>query len=74
MPRPVFTLGIEEEFQTYEVKLTFRYEAQVFEDDPDDRFLTANLEKDDLQNKIETWFPGCVIDNLTVKPIIAPGE
>lgn len=67
-------MDIEEEFQTYEVNVKFRYEAQVFEDDPDDRFLTANLEKAELEDKLAIWFPGLVIDNISVKPVIAPGE
>lgn len=62
------------DYQTYKVTVEFEYEGPVFDGDPDDRYILAQLERGDVERILSARFSQCEINNLTVKPIIAPGE
>jgi hypothetical protein len=63
-----------EGYQTYEVNVTFEYEGPIYDGDPDDRYILAQLERGDIERILLARFSECEIKSLVVNPVIAPGE
>jgi hypothetical protein len=59
-------------YQTYEVNVKLTFEAPVFEEDPDDVFELADLEKTSVTQALTSVFAECEIQNLEVTPVIQP--
>lgn len=58
------------DYQSYEVEVKFKFEAEVFPEDPDDVFELAELEEKSIVTQLGIAFPDLEIQGLKVTPVI----
>lgn len=58
------------DYQSYEVEVKFKFEAEVFPEDPDDVFELAQLEEKSIVTQLGIVFPDLEIQGLKVTPVI----